>query len=247
MPVGGLFYIRDTMAFLSNLKTFAYVDGFNLYHRALQNTAYRWVDPRKLLENAVGSTAPFSKTNFYTARVSAKIDPDAPMKQQLYLKAIADLSDLSIIYGSFRTEKRWRVLASDINVLRPAPSVVKVVNPEEKGSDVNLGAHLVRDGFQGKYEQAVVCTNDTDLAEPIRIIVQELGLPVILVTPVNMPPNQNQPTAKTLIDVVGGLGNIYHLHSAHAKAALLSNPYITKGGKHVFMPPGWAAGRQPKT
>ena len=58
---------------------------------------------------------------------------------------------------------------------------------EEKGSDVNLGVHLVRDACQGAFDLAAVLTNDTDLLEPIRIVRQELNPPVTLLTPVGRP------------------------------------------------------------
>lgn len=57
----------------------------------------------------------------------------------------------------------------------------------KKGSDVNLGVHLVRDALKGKFEHAAILTNDTDLAEPIRIVVQEARLPVTLLSPVSRP------------------------------------------------------------
>ena len=51
--------------------------------------------------------------------------------------------------------------------------------PEEKGSDVNLASHLLVDGFTGKYEVAVVVSNDADLLEPHpRLVRAVLGLPV---------------------------------------------------------------------
>jgi hypothetical protein len=56
-----------------------------------------------------------------------------------------------------------------------------------KGSDVNLGCHLVRDAFRQDFDVAAVLSNDTDLVEPIRIVTQELGLPVGLICPVAKP------------------------------------------------------------
>jgi hypothetical protein len=69
----------------------------------------------------------------------------------------------------------------------PYPDVAKVWKTEEKGSDVNLGSHLIRDAFQGDFDVAAVLSNDTDLAEPIRIVVVELGLPVGILCPVAKP------------------------------------------------------------
>ncbi len=52
---------------------------------------------------------------------------------------------------------------------------------------MNLGVHLVRDAFRGEFDVAAVLTNDTDLCEPIRIVRQELNLPVILLAPSSKP------------------------------------------------------------
>ncbi len=68
-----------------------------------------------------------------------------------------------------------------------APQVANVWKTEEKGSDVNLGVHLVRDAFKGEFDLAAVLPNDTDLVEPIRIVSEELGLPVTLLTPTAKP------------------------------------------------------------
>jgi hypothetical protein len=58
------------------------------------------------------------------------------------------------------------------------PKKARVRVTEEKGSDVNLASHLLVDGFTGKYEAAVVVSNDADLLEPVRLVRAVLGLPV---------------------------------------------------------------------
>jgi hypothetical protein len=45
-------------------------------------------------------------------------------------------------------------------------TTVEVISIEEKGTDVNLGAHLVADALTHDCEMAVVISNDADLAEP---------------------------------------------------------------------------------
>jgi len=52
---------------------------------------------------------------------------------------------------------------------------VWVDKTEENGSEVNLASHLLRD--------AVLITNDSDLAEPVWIVAHELGLPVGILNP----------------------------------------------------------------
>lgn len=58
-----------------------------------------------------------------------------------------------------------------------------VYKSEEKGSDVNLAAYLLRDAFMGDCDCAVVVSNDSDLLTPIRIAQQECKLVVGLITP----------------------------------------------------------------
>ncbi|WP_436255766.1 NYN domain-containing protein [Neorhizobium sp. LjRoot104] len=70
---------------------------------------------------------------------------------------------------------------------QPSPAVVRVVKSEEKGSNVNLAAHLVRDAFTDAFDVAAIVTNDTDLVEPIRIAVQEAKKVVGLLAPVKYP------------------------------------------------------------
>lgn len=61
--------------------------------------------------------------------------------------------------------------------------MVKVIKTEEKGSDVNLASHLLLDGFQNKYEIAVVVSNDSDLATPVRMVKQKLRKKVGIINP----------------------------------------------------------------
>jgi hypothetical protein len=63
------------------------------------------------------------------------------------------------------------------------PKTVEVLKTEEKGSDVNIAAHLVHDAHQGVFEVAVLITNDSDLLTPTKIVRRELGLPVGVVSP----------------------------------------------------------------
>ena len=56
-------------------------------------------------------------------------------------------------------------------------------NTEEKGTDVNLASYLLMDGYDRDYEQAVVISNDSDLALPIKIVRERLSRPVGVVNP----------------------------------------------------------------
>ena len=58
-----------------------------------------------------------------------------------------------------------------------------VLKTEEKGSDVNLGTHLIMDAYENKFDVAIVVSNDSDLAEPIKIVNNMPGLKVRLLNP----------------------------------------------------------------
>ena len=160
-------------------RTFVYVDGFNLYYRALKSRPYKWLN-LSALAGRILSPNQIIEIKYYTARVSGKQDPGEPGRQNAYLRALKTIPGLSIYYGRFLPKKIRRPL-----VIPPliGSKYVEVHSTEEKGSDVNLASHLILDGFQHKYDAAVVVSKDTDLAEPIRIVVAELGLPVGLICP----------------------------------------------------------------
>jgi uncharacterized LabA/DUF88 family protein len=159
-------------------RAFVYVDGFNLYYGALKRTPYKWLDLGKLCQVMLPNDT-IESIQYYTARVSARpYNKAAPLDQQIYLRALRTIPNLSITFGHFLTHQvRMVVSGSD-----PSQRVY-VDKTEEKGSDVNLAAHLVRDAFLKSFEVAVLVTNDSDLAEPVRIVRQELGLPVGILNP----------------------------------------------------------------
>ena len=162
------------------MKTNIYIDGFNLYYRALRDTPFKWLDLRKLAEELFpGDT--INRVCYFTARLDARADnPAQPQRQQAYLRALATLPGLEIHYGVFRSGVIRRPLAQEIPGM---PAYVLVRNSEEKGSDVNLATRLLVDGFNGEYEQAVVVSNDGDFAGAMRYVRDSLGLRVTLVNP----------------------------------------------------------------
>lgn len=169
-------------------RTFVYVDGFNFYYRAVRGGPYKWLDYLTLFRDVLRPTNDILKIQYFTARVSGKVDQGAVLRQQAYLRALATIPALHVHLGSFLAHERWARLAKSPTAhFRPIPEVVSILRVEEKGSDVNLASWLVRDGFQDEYDVAVVVSNDTDLVEPIRMVVEEIGKPVGLICPAKRP------------------------------------------------------------
>ena len=69
-----------------------------------------------------------------------------------------------------------------INPPPRGPQTVEVLKTEEKGSDVNIATFLLLDGFDRLYDEAIVISDDSDLAEPIAQANRRFG-PVHLVSP----------------------------------------------------------------
>jgi len=161
-------------------KTYVYVDGFNLYYGAVKDTPYKWLDIRRLCELLLPGYT-IATIKYFTARISArKDDPDKPTRQQMYLRALRTLPGLEIIYGSFQSHDVMMPVAEPVP---GGPRFAKVTRTEEKGSDVNIAAHLVHDAYQRNFEAAVLVTNDSDLLEPIKIVRHQLGLEVGILNP----------------------------------------------------------------
>ena len=157
-----------------------YVDGFNLYYRALKDSPFRWLDLRKLAE-ALFPNDTIHRVCYFTARLDTRPgNPGQPQRQQAYLRALATLPDVEVHYGAFRSGVKRRPLAEPVPGL---PAHVVVRDSEEKGSDVNLATRLLVDGFTGEYEQAAVVSNDADFAGAMRYVRDGLGLRVTLVNP----------------------------------------------------------------
>lgn len=77
----------------------------------------------------------------------------------------------------------WPVMvqdASDSDV-PDARFMVSYLHLEEKGSDVNLATHLLVDVLSGSVDAAVVVSNDSDLALPVRTARERV--PVGMVNP----------------------------------------------------------------
>jgi uncharacterized LabA/DUF88 family protein len=163
------------------MKTNVYVDGFNLYYGCLKHTPHKWLDIAKLCRLILPRDQ-INQIKYFTALVSARPgDPDLPMRQLTYLRALATLPEVSIIKGMFLSHPTLLPLAPKHAGKRR--NKVWVLRTEEKGSDVNLAAHLLNDGYKGAYELAVIITNDSDLSEPVKMVRSELGLPVGIINP----------------------------------------------------------------
>ena len=176
-----------------------YIDGFNLYYGAkawcgASTPGWRWLDFRALVTAKLPThwpNASISRLVYCTARVSGVDDPTSPQDQDRYLRAL-ELSGTvdKIEYGKLIARVRTSPLATRTGKGRPrittsdwpimvkdaaradvpgARFVASHLHREEKGSDVNVATHLLIDVFEKAIDCAVVVSNDSDLALPIKV------------------------------------------------------------------------------
>lgn len=169
---------------------------------------WRWLDVRGLVESVIrtqGAWVDATLVNvvYCTARVDAKTSPSAHADQDVYLKALLAAGSVDRIeYGTYVARVKTGLLATADNRNRPrivnsqwpimvrdsagepvreAQFMVQYLHLEEKGSDVNVASHLLLDVLSGAVDAAVVVSNDSDLAYPVKAVRQRV--PVGMVNP----------------------------------------------------------------
>jgi len=183
-----------------DLDTHVYIDGFNLYYGLLKGTPHRWLDLERFCDQLLPKNT-VRKVYYFTANVDARPqDPDQPIRQQAYLSALATLPRVEVHLGTFMssivsqvavetdpaTGRYVKVGGKPVIKIDPAtgaPVKVWIQKSEEKGSDVNLAAYLLRDAYRGACKCAVIISNDSDLLTPIRMAKADCGLTIGLVPP----------------------------------------------------------------
>ncbi|WP_159570712.1 NYN domain-containing protein [Curtobacterium sp. 18060] len=162
-----------------------YIDGFNLYRRALEHRPdCRWLDVRKLSETLLPDFE-VVLVRYFTARVRfvEGEDPAAPSRQSAYLRALATLPAVTTHFGTFRSDRRWMAKSPLELDDDGSPRTVRVRKIEEKGSDVSLAAHLVCDAMDGLVDAAFVLSNDSDFVDALRIVRERGGVEIGLMCP----------------------------------------------------------------
>lgn len=162
-----------------NLRTVVYIDGFNLYYGALRGTSWKWLDLPAFCSRTLGPQNQILAVKYYTATVRpTPRDPDANRRQEAYHRALrAHCPTVEFHFGHFL---RHQVTMENAN---PPPARVDVWKTEEKGSDVNLALHVLDDAWKNAYDCAVVVSNDSDLAEALRLVRTQHHKVVGVLTP----------------------------------------------------------------
>lgn len=105
--------------------------------------------------------------------------------------------------------------------------VAEVHTMEEKGSDVNLAAHLLNDAWKNVFDVAAVISNDTDLIAPIQMVTIERQKTVFVICP-----GRWEASPK----LVAVASHVRHIRKAMLTAAQFPNPIP---GTTINKPASW--------
>lgn len=237
----------------------AYVDGFNLYKGLLErNPGTKWLDIVSYCQ-ALEPSKRLVHVKYFTARVKRRFDGDlAPERQDAYLRLLKD-QGVEVMLGKFSKNFEYRRVStsSSKSVIEPSmrsflgltglafkgslskakPDVPKaaVIRFEEKGSDVNLAAHLLRDTYEHGLRSALVVTGDSDLALPISF-ARDSGVYVRVLIP-NPKQRYNELQLAASIVEVARLDQIReHQHRMN---------YVTSKGGTIRVPQEWLLKQEP--
>jgi uncharacterized LabA/DUF88 family protein len=160
-------------------RTYVYIDSFNLYYgiRKWNQPGIKWLDVNNWLQKLLPPAQfDIQKIKFFTARVSATPkDPQKPVRQDIYFRALRTIPTLEIIEGFFLSKQIKIHVTDDVGILAKVS--------EEKGTDVNIAAQAVNDAHKKLYDVAVIVSNDSDLSDVVRIVTQDVGLEVGIINP----------------------------------------------------------------
>jgi hypothetical protein len=161
------------------MKAIVYIDGFNLYYGCVKDTPYKWLNLEEFCRQMVPADDVI-EIKYFTALVKPRPDnPGAAQRQQVFLRALRTLPMVRVYYGHFiRSQVRMALVNPS-----PGRKTALVFKTEEKGSDVNLATELLVDGFNRRYELAVVVSNDGDLKGPVEHVRGQFGMPVGVLNP----------------------------------------------------------------
>lgn len=175
------------------MRTYVYIDGFNFYYGAVKGTPYKWLDFKELFTRLLKPENQILSIKYFTALVTGKLDPDQPIRQKTFIRALEKhIPEISVYYGEFLSHNVMQPLALPIDKLCFGKPIkfANIIKTEEKGSDVNLALHLLNEAWLDLYDCAVVVSNDSDLTESLKMVKNHHKKIIGLVTPSKTHPSR---------------------------------------------------------
>jgi hypothetical protein len=160
-------------------RAIVYIDGFNLYRRALSgHNEYKWLDLVALSRNLLPEFN-ITHVRYFSAHLKPEpfTKPGTINRQQIYIRALRTLSPtLTLHWGKYHSRpKRMLLYPYQIDSLNGGFLKTTVRQVEEKGSDVNLASWMLVDAMSDNVDLSVILTNDSDQVGPLNLMKEVLN------------------------------------------------------------------------
>ena len=209
-----------------------YIDGFNLYYGALKGTPYKWLDVSAMCRLLLPGRS-IDKIRYFTSRVEPQPhDEQGPARQAAYFRALQTDSAISMHWGRFSSHPAVYP-AYPLVYPEPGrpPELARVLRTEEKRSDVNLATLLMLDCVDDSFDEAVVVSNDSDLALPIEVAVNRFRKTVGVINP----QRKNRPSR----ELSNAASWVFRSINTRVLAESQFPPEMNDARGSFFKPPSW--------
>lgn len=157
------------------MRTLVYIDGLNLYYGCLRpNPHCRWLNVEAFARFMCKEVNPESNVigvKYFNAPVLASLSPRGDVSRRSlenYMRALKHHCDnVEVIEGKhFKKSRKCHLNQKPIDF----DTFYNVIVPEEKQTDVNIAIHMLADATDGKFEQQVLVSNDSDYAQLLEML-----------------------------------------------------------------------------
>jgi len=207
---------------------YAYVDGFNLYHRLLENHPRRkWLNLRALIQSRFPNDT-IARVRFFTAPVDDRHPAsEKRMRQETYWRVLRD-SGVDIEPG--RIEGRERKCKAD-----SCGKYLSFVHPTEKMSDVSLALRIVTDAIDAPPGIVCVVSADLDVLPALKML-KERGIKSrrCLFLPGGDPAHYY-----SRLENFGGIASLHQILGTDVEHFQFSDPVVLRSGHVLNKPASW--------
>ena len=168
------------------MKTACFVDGYNFYYGLLNNTSYKWLDLRKLIEQILYIQNPsfqLEKITYFTSPIKPDLARRGVLSdeaQKTYIRALKS-SNIEVIMGRHKLERaRAPIYKKGEKADRNKSCDIWLL--EEKETDVNVALYMYRTALLespklandlSKIEQILLVSGDTDMTPALKMIKED--------------------------------------------------------------------------
>lgn len=211
-------------------RVFFYVDGFNLYHRRLQNNPrLKWLCLRTLAAKFLFPSDEVTKIKFFTAKVDPKPTSSLKQTRQLcYWKALKS-TRVEVIEGLMEAKER------ECKVTYCDKKGATFQAMTEKMSDVNLALHVYRDFIQDPPDVICILSGDLDVIPALRMVREtkaKILLKIVL-------PNLDEKLMYSRHEILNGVAITSQLSEDHITRSRLPDKIEISPGVFCECPDSW--------